>query len=103
MNTFVATRNTCESGGASPDRSRVGGKGYNLIRLRNEKLVVPEFFVLTSEAFMQSLKEDVRTNWNNLSAMERLAAVQEVRLEATVLADVLMNIDKRFTTYAKLA
>ena len=38
--------------------SLVGGKGYNLIRLYNEKLNVPNGFVVTTNAYFDFLKHN---------------------------------------------
>lgn len=85
MNSVKPTKNLCETGASSPDRSIVGGKAYNLIRLRNERLAVPKFIVLTREAFLQSLKADVRLDWDYLSATQRVNLAQSFRTSAEVL------------------
>ncbi|MDZ4832386.1 MAG: DUF3419 family protein [Candidatus Melainabacteria bacterium] len=103
MNTLAATKNLCETGETSPDRRKVGGKGFNLIRLKREQLEVPAFLVLTSETFFQSLGAETRARWSSMTAIERHEAVQNLRLNPAALTASADNLDDLFDSSDKIA
>ena len=103
MNTFETSQNIFDTGASAPSRSEVGGKGFNLTRLRDEKLAVPTFFILPPNAFMKSLPTPIRSSWVNLSSPERAEVVRNLHVKPEVLVEVLNHFDAQFGCNAKVA
>jgi rifampicin phosphotransferase len=103
MNNFETTQNIFDTGAKSPSRSEVGGKGFNLTKLRDEKLAVPTFFILTPNAFMKSLPTTIRSSWANLSSTERAEVVRNLHVQPEVLVEILNSFDNKFGLNAIVA
>lgn len=68
-------------------RTVTGGKGLNLMKLKNAGLTVPEFFIVTPEAFFESLPS--RLAWSHLGVNERVAVVENLTISPKALTLII--------------
>ena len=77
------TKKTLEiwTAGKPATKAILGGKGFNLAKLLEEKTMsVPDFIVITPTAFFNSLTETDRANWSALDNSQRMALVETLML-----------------------
>ncbi len=71
-----------------PKNALLGAKGRNLLELKTNNLPVPEFFVVTPDAFYESLPDETRGRWSDMSSQERLLAVTDLSVKATIVDSI---------------